>query len=160
MKIELIIAEFESNFASSFKHTARVKYGVDFKTSSIYDIEENLERLKNKIVAGEFKDVHVGWEMTLEHVIMLQSLLNQILIKYEDVFFKSPTNEKIYTINNKLRNFEAPSAKDFAKDVVKQVFTPDKSEKLSKVERINIEAERISIERALKRHRKNNANSN
>jgi hypothetical protein len=30
MRIGLIITEFESGFASSFKHTASVKYGVDF----------------------------------------------------------------------------------------------------------------------------------
>ena len=42
MKITTIINEFESNFASSFKHTSIVKYNIEFKTSIVDDIIQNL----------------------------------------------------------------------------------------------------------------------
>lgn len=45
MKIGLIIADFESSYSSSFQHTARVKYGVDFNTSNVDTLGMKLNEL-------------------------------------------------------------------------------------------------------------------
>jgi hypothetical protein len=79
MKITTIINEFESNFASSFKYTSSVKYNVEFKTSIINDIMENLNELRSKFVNGDVNPAKVGWEMTLEHIDLLDNLLTEII---------------------------------------------------------------------------------
>lgn len=106
MKIGLIIADFESSYSSSFQHTARVKYGVDFNTSNVDTLGMKLNELKIKLQNNQHNDVHVGFEITTEHVIHVENLLNQIIIKYKEEFNTLPINRKIYTINQKLRASE------------------------------------------------------
>lgn len=154
MRIGLIIAEFESGFGSSFKHTARVQYDVDFESSTIQDILDNLILLEKRILSGEGKSVKVGWQMSLDHVKMLQSLLKQILDKYEEYFHASPENQKIYSVNHKLRETELSSPKDFALDAIKSIFVPVKEDKLSNKERLRLQAESLSRSRAIKAYQK------
>ena len=157
MRIGLIIADFEMSFTTSFQHTARVKYGVDFNSSNVDNLGLKLKELKNKFELHQQNDVHVGLELTLEHIIHVQNLLNQIVEKYREVFKVLPPNMKIYTIIQKLKESEAPSAKELAKEVLKEVLTPEKEVKLTKSDRINVEAEKFSKQRALDLIKKNSA---
>ncbi len=157
MRIGLIIADFESSYSTSFQHTARVKYGIDFNTSNVDVLGIKLDDLKNKIELNQFSDVHVGVEITLEDVIHVQNLFNQILDKYQEVFSVRPSNRKIYTINHKLRESESPSAIDLVKEVLKEVFNPEKAVKQTKLEKKKADAEKVSKQRALALIRKNTA---
>lgn len=154
MKIRLLVAQFESGYASSFTSTARVQYDVDFCSSTISDIMTKLEILKERVISGEKKEIKVGWEMNLEHVIMLQTTLDQIIKKYEELFFIRPINFKIYHVYDKLREYEIPSPKDIAMDVVQIVFKPETKKKTTKSEKIKADADAISLRRALKAHKK------
>lgn len=73
---------------------------------------EKLNWLKKKIGAGQAKKIQVGWDMDVKHVHMLETLMNQILDKYEKIFHYRPINQKIYSVNNKLRESEIPNPKD------------------------------------------------
>lgn len=157
MKIGLIIADFESSYSTSFQHTARVKYGVDFNTSNVDTLSLKLGELKEKVLANQWNDVHVGLEITVDHVTHVQYLLNQILERYKEVFHVLPTNRKIYTINQKLREAETPSPKEIAKQVLGEILTPDIPAKPTKKQRIKADAEAVSKRRALDLIKKNSA---
>ena len=154
MRIGLIIAEFESGFASSFQHTAKVQYDVDFDSSTISNILDKLICLEEKILLGNAKDVKVGWTMDLNHVQRLLTLLNHILDKYEELFSYRPMNEKIYFVNHQLRESEIISPKDFAYEVIKSLFIPEKQEKLTKKQQLELDAQNLSRVRALKEYKK------
>ncbi len=157
MRIGLIIADFEMSFTTSFQHTARVKYGVDFNSSNADALGLKLNDLKGKFELNEHNDVHVGLEITLEHIMHVQNLLNQIQEKYREVFRVLPPNMKIYTITQKLKESEAPTAKELAKEVLTEVFNPEKPAKLTKIEQKKADAEALSAKRALAIIRKNSA---
>lgn len=157
MKIGLIIADFESSYSTSFQHTARVKYGVDFNTSNVDTLGVKLGELKEKVLANQCNDVHVGLEITVDYVTHVQYLLNQILERYKEVFHVLPTNRKIYTINQKLREAETPLPKDIAKQVLGEILTPDTPAKPTKKQRIKADAEAVSKRRALDLIKKNSA---
>ena len=157
MRIGLIIADFEMSFTTSFQHTARVKYGVDFNSSNADALGLKLNDLKGKFELNEHNDVHVGLEITLEHIMHVQNLLNQIQEKYREVFRVLPPNMKIYTITQKLKESEAPTPKELAKEVLTEVFNPEKPAKLTKIEQKKADAEALSAKRALAIIRKNSA---
>ena len=160
MRIGLIIADFEIHYCTSFIHTARVKYGVDFNTSNVDTLGLKLIELKEKIQANQFNDVHVGFEITLEHVLHVEHLLNEILSRYKEVFSYLPSNRKIYTINQKLRESEIPPVAEMAKEVVQKILTPETPPKQTKKQRIEADAEAMSKQRALEYLRKNGAKNN
>jgi hypothetical protein len=155
MKLSLIIADFESSYSTSFQHTARKKYGVDFASSNVDTLVTQLSILRQKVERNEALEVHVGLEITLEHVEHVQSLLNQILDRYKSEFGSLPINRKIYTINQKLREVETPAPKELAKQVLNEILSPSPEEKQSKKERIQSDADALSKQRALKVLKKN-----
>jgi hypothetical protein len=157
MKIVLIIADFEMHYSTSFQYTARVKYEVDFDTSNVDSLGEKLDELKYKVENKQYRDVHVGFEISLEHVMHIQDLLQKILNRYNELFGRLPINRKIYTINQKLREAEAPTSSDIAKQVLNEILSP-KTDKLTKAEKLKIDADAKSKERALKIIQKNNKN--
>lgn len=157
MKIGLIIADFESSYSTSFQYTARVKYGVEFNTSNVDTLGLKLSELKQKVQSNQCNDIHVGFEITLDHVNYVENLFNQILERYKEVFHVLPTNRKIYTINQKLREAESPSTKDLAKEVLGEILTPEKPVKPTKAQRIKADAEAVSKRRALDLIKKNSA---
>ena len=154
MRIGLIIADFELHYTTSFLSTARRKYDVDFTSSNVDSIVENLNELRNKVENNICNDVHVGFEITLEHVIHTQELIEKILNRYTELFGRLPINRKIYTINDKLRQAESPTTREMAKEVVMEILNP-KVEKLSKAEKLKIDADAMSKERALKQIKTN-----
>lgn len=160
MRIGLVIADFESSYSTSFQHTARVKYGVDFNTSNIDAIRLKLNDLKAKYELNQHNNVHVGYEITLEDIVHVQNLLNQISEKYREVYQVLPPNMKIYTINQKLKETESPSASELAKQVLTEVLSPVKPDTLTKKEQIEADAKAISARRALDLIKKNSAKGN
>lgn len=154
MRIGLIIADFELHYTTSFLSTARRKYDVDFTLSNVDSIVENLNELRNKVENNICNDVHVGFEITLEHVIHTQELIEKITSRYCELFGRLPVHKKIYTINDKLRQAESPTTREMAKEVVMEILNP-KVEKLSKEEKLKIDADAMSKERALKQIKTN-----
>jgi hypothetical protein len=154
MRIGLIISDFESSYATSFQHTARVKYEVDFDTSNVDSLGDKLKELRYKVENKLHRDVHVGFEITIDHVEHVQDLLQKILKRYIEVFGRLPVNKKIYTINQKLREAETPSNSEIAKQVLVEILNP-KTQNLSKAEKLKLDAEAKSKERALKTVKKN-----
>jgi hypothetical protein len=154
MRIGLIIADFEMWYSSSFQHTARVKYDVDFCTSNVDTLSDKLEELRRKVAANQGKSVHVGLDFDLEHVEHVQKLLQQILDSYKLEFGLLPINRKIYTITQKLREHEGATPKEIAKQALNEIFSPIPSEKLTKKQRMETEADKLSKRRALEAIRK------
>jgi hypothetical protein len=154
MRISLIIADFEIHYSTSFQFTARMKYEVDFDTSNVDSLSEKLNELKHKVENKQHLDVHVGFEISLEHVIHVQELLQKILNRYNELFGRLPINRKIYTINQKLREVETPTSSEIAKQVLVEILGP-KTDNLTKAERLKMDAETKSQERALKIIKKN-----
>lgn len=155
IRIGLIIADFEMHYSTSFQHTARRKYDVDFDTSNVDSLTEKLSELRYKVENNIKNEVHVGFEITLEHIIHVQELLHKILNRYIELFGKLPINRKIFTINQKLRDAELPNTRELAKEVVNEIFNP-KTENLTKAQKLKIDIETKSKERALKLLKKNN----
>lgn len=100
------------------------------------------------------RDVHVGFEITIEHVEHVQDLLQKILNRYIEVFGNLPANKKIYTLNQKLREAETPSSSEIAKQVLGEILRP-KTQNLSKAEKLKIDVATKSKERVLKLIQKN-----
>ena len=150
MSIGLIIADFESSFSSSFQHTARVKYDVDFNTSAIVDITEKLTDLKGRVENKQGKPVHVGLEISMDHVNTVILRLSQIRAKYIELFGIVNTNQKIYDMNRKIRDAVSKSPEDIAREVVKEILSAPKPAKKSQKDRIKEAADVFSKQRALK----------
>jgi hypothetical protein len=159
MRIGLIIADFELHYTTSFLSTARRKYDVDFTSSNVDSIVENLNELRHKVENNICNDVHVGFEITLQHVIQTQDLIEKITSRYCELFGRLPIHKKIYTINDKLRQAESPSTREMAKEVLTEILIP-KTENLSKAERLKMDADAKSQERALNTIKKNSKKHN
>jgi len=157
MRIGLIIADFEQSYTSSFQHTARVKYGVDFNSSNVDKMKLNLFELNKRLVNNQAAPVHVGYEITLADVQHVENLFNQIIDRYSADFSDRRPNRKIYDIIQKLREANTPTAKDLAKEVVTAVLTPEQPAKLTKKQKINAEAEKLSKQRILDTIKKKSA---
>jgi hypothetical protein len=149
MRIGLVIADFEMSYSTSFQHTARIKYGVDFNTSNVNTLGTNLEELRRRMEFNEGKDVHVGFDFNLEHVQKVQRLLHLILDRYKQEFGALPTNRKIYTITQKLRDAEVPDPKEMAKQVLREILSPAAHKKPTKEQQLKDDAEALSKRRAL-----------
>lgn len=150
MRTRLIIADFETYFGSSFKHTARVKYSFDFKNSNLNDIIEGLEQLKQNINAGHDTGLHVGFQITIEDVEHLQGLIQEIITRYKtDISLNLP--KKIYTIINNLRQVQERPSIEIAKEVLNEIFRPTEPDKsLSRKDQIKEDARLLSKANALK----------
>ena len=93
MEINLILKEFESGFGSSFMHTSRVNYDVDFNNSNIWDVKEKLEILHARVESGKSNNKHVGWPMDIKHLELLQNCLEKIIDKYKSIFSVEPPRD-------------------------------------------------------------------
>ena len=150
MRIGLVIADFEMSYSTSFQHTSRVKYLVDFNSSIVQHIKTNLCLLRERVARNEATNVHVGFEISVEDVEHVQHLLNQIVEKYTADYNDYRQSLKINSILQKLREANTPTAKDLAKEVLGEVLGNETPEKQTKKQRIEEEANRLSIERRLK----------
>jgi hypothetical protein len=144
MRIGLIIADWEMSYTTSFQHTAAKKYKVDFSSSNVQSIRENLHQLKQNISTGNINPVHVGYDFTLQEVERIEHLLETLITRYHENFGAVPTNRKLYTLIHQLKEAETPTTQQIAKDVVQQIFTPPPNKNISEKEQLqaDIEAKR------------------
>jgi len=152
MRIGLIIADFDSHFTTSFKHTARVKYNVDFTNSNVGNITENLKTLHHNMQTGNVNAVHVGYDFSLQDVEHIQQLLHTIIRSYTEYFYAPPPpGKKIYDLMRQVREAATPTPEQTAKQIVKDIITPPTNDKKqSKKEKTEEAAKVLSKERALK----------
>lgn len=155
MRVGLIIADFESCYSTSFHHTARVKYNVDFDTSIVESIKTKINELKVKFEKNQHNNRHVGFELTLEHILHVELRLNQLIEKYIEVFQILPPHIKIYEVTRQLRETDSPTPKEFAKEVLVEIINPVTPEKLTKSEKLRLDVEEASKKRALTTLKKN-----
>lgn len=150
MQIGAIIADFDMSFTTSFKYTAKVKYNVNFITSSnVLLIKENLKILKANIQAGKTNDVHVGYDFTLQDVEHIEDLLNIMVNCYLEYFKSIPPKRKMYTLIQQLKEVTNPTNQQIIKETIQELLTPQPKEKLSRKEQIKADAKLKSKERAL-----------
>lgn len=161
MRTGLLIADFEHSFTTSFKHTARVKYGVDFTSSNIYEIKQKLGHLKRQIQSGISNSIHVGYDFGVVEVEHIENLLAQIIQRYIELFDLSDVpNKKVYDLFQQLRDAEQQQPKEIVTEALKELLSPPKTSKLSKKEQFAADVERKKKERALDQLKKNSAKKN
>ena len=61
-----------------------------------------------------------------------------------------PLNQKIYSVNNKLRESEIPKPKDAILDALKHLLAPIDEDNISKKEKQRLEVNNLSVQRAIK----------
>jgi len=155
MRIGLIIADLEMSFTTSFKYTARVRYGVDFTDSNISTIQEKIQELKRKFY-NPISQVHVGYEFNYVDIEHIENLLAKIVNCYlETISSNLSPQKKLYTIFKQLNDATISSPQDIAKEVLKQILTPSQPQKLSRKDQILADAKLISAERVIKLIKKN-----
>lgn len=157
MRIGLVIADFESNFTTSFKHTARIKYDVDFIDSNIGSITEKMQELQ-LLVQTPGKQVHVAYDFTIQDVEHIQKLIEKILSKYREVFSPNISpKKKIYDLFQKLREAEIPTPDELATQALSNILKPTTAPRTTRKEKINVDAEVKSKQRLLAAIKKQSA---
>jgi hypothetical protein len=158
LKTGLIISAFEMRFTIPFLHTARVKYNVNFTSSSVVDIRDKIYQLKENVRSENHNEVHVEYDFILEDVEHIEGLINIIMHKYTELF---PTaalmNEMIYVLKDHLRQAETKTPTEIAKEVLTEILTPPQPQNRRRKERMEADAKLKSQERAMKLIRKNSA---
>ncbi len=156
MRIGLVIADFEMSFTTTFKHTSAVKYNVKFTNSNTVDIIEKLNQLHHNLRSGEANKVHVGYDITVQDVEHVQSLINAILTSYKELFTTTPPR-KIYNLINQLREAEKQTPRQIAKEVLKEILNPATTPKLTAKQQLEADTETLSKKRKLKLIQKHSA---
>jgi hypothetical protein len=157
MRTGLLIADLEMSFTTSFQHTARVKWNVPFNSSNVKDIIDKLQQLKENIQTGNYNDVHVGHELTVEDVERVQNLLFKVLQRYKEQT-TIPAPPKLYTFLNRLREMETQSTTDAAKEIVRELFAPKPAPQQTKKAKKQADIEALKQQRVLDMIRKQNKN--
>ena len=146
------------SFTTSFKHTSRVKWGIDFSNSNVVDVIDKLRELHNVMSAGSANNVHVGYDITLKDVDHVQNLLTIIINQYKELIAPTiPSNKKLYTIIEQVRQATTITTQQMAKDVINQIVTPQQNKKLSHKEQLEANADTMSKQRMLNLIKKTNA---
>lgn len=155
METGLLIAALEMSYTTSFKHTARVKYNVDFTNSNINDIIVKLHQLKDNMLSDEINNVHVGYEIIIQDVEHILNIITALLNRYKELF-KNVQPKKLYTLFSHLKDADKQTPKQIAKDVLKDILTPEQK-KLTHKEQLQVKAEAKSKQRLIDIIKKSNA---
>lgn len=154
MSIINTISQLGLNFSTSFKHTANVRYNVLFENSNVCNTVKLLKDLQNNFNNGVDTLKHVGYEITSDDICMAIDNLNDIVNHYKllNNIQSIPSKLKIYEMTEFIReNEEKRNVKDLAKDVVREIINPMKTdEKLTRKQIVSQKAEAKSMERKLK----------
>jgi hypothetical protein len=152
------ISDIELSFTTSFKHTSRVKYNVDFSSSGIVEIINNLKILKERLSKGEYKDIQVGYDFSINDVQHILNLIDKAVSVYSKEFsLDNPPNKKLHLLLNQLRINNNTNPKDISVEVIKEIMAPQSTnaQKNTKAKK-EIEIQKKSLERALKNSKKLN----
>ncbi len=154
--INRLVADFEMSYTTSFKHTAKIKYGVEFTNSDLPDIILHLKKLKKCIETNTYNNnVHVGYDFGLNDVEHILEILSNIITEYSTKYsIDSPPSKKIYSIIDHIRAKNAKSPSDLAREVISgMISTPSNQKKSKKIDQEE-KANQLSITRALKNSQK------
>ncbi len=154
--INRLVADFEMSYTTSFKHTAKIKYGVEFTNSDLPDIILHLKKLKKCIETNTYNNnVHVGYDFGLNDVEHILEILSNIITEYSTKYsIDSPPSMKIYSIIDHIRAKNAKSPSDLAREVISgMISTPSNQKKSKKIDQEE-KANQLSITRALKNSQK------
>ena len=147
-----LINLLDSCFATSFRHTASVKYSVIFKTSNVLQTVEKLKQLEYNVKNNISTEKHVGANITTDDVVLTINTLNALIIHYESIngIHTIPSKLKLHEMLKTLREHELPNAKMIAKEVVTEIIQPAKTaKKLTKKQKIAELASQKSAERKI-----------
>ncbi len=152
MTIINLINLLDSTFATSFKHTSRVLYGIDFENSNVLKIVDKLNELNHNVINNINTGKHVGAPITTDDVIIVLNTLQSIINHYKAMnnIDAIPSKTKLHDMVKDIRANETVNVKGLAKEVVQEVFQPVKSDKkLTKKEKFKEEVNKKSDERML-----------
>ena len=153
--INRIIADFEMSYTTSFRHTAKIKYGVEFTNSHLPDVIRNLKELKSCIVSKKSYHIHVGYDFGISEVQHILVLLAQLINFYSDQYsIDDPPAKKIYALIDHIRVQSEKSSKEIAREIISDIISPKGNQKMTKKQSLEEEANRMSIERAIKYSKK------
>ena len=152
MQTRLLGAQLDSIFTTSFKHTSKVLFQVEFTNSNALETIEKLNLLKynveNKINTGK----HVGSPIYVEDVLLALNTLTQIVDHYKKItnLPSIAENTKIYKMAEFIKSSEQVDVKVIAKEVVNELLSPAKEfKKMTRKEKIKEGADLKSQERKL-----------
>jgi|LauGreDrversion4_2_1035121.scaffolds.fasta_scaffold15731_7 hypothetical protein len=154
--INRLVADFEMSYTTSFRHTAKIKYGVEFTNSDLPDIILHLKKLKKCIETNTYNNkVHVGYDFGLNDVEHILEILSNIITEYSTKYsIDSPPSKKIYSLIEHIRKKNAKSPSDLAREVISgMISTPSNHKKSKKIDQEE-KANQLSIARALKNTQK------
>ena len=154
--INRLVADFEMSYTTSFRHTAKIKYGVEFTNSDLPDIILHLKKLKKCIeINPSNTKVHVGYDFGLNDVEHILEILSNIITEYSTKYsIDSPPSKKIYSLIEHIRKKNAKSPSDLAREVISgMISTPSNHKKSKKIDQEE-KANQLSIARALKNTQK------
>ena len=153
MTIINLINLLDSVFTTSFKHTARVLYSVQFETSNVNKTVERLKELEYNFSNGINTGKHVGAQITNDDITLVSKTLYSLILQYElmNEIQSIPSRLKLHEMTKELREYEKSiTVKDLAKEVVSEILQPVKPEKkLTKKERLSEEVTKKSLERQM-----------
>jgi hypothetical protein len=94
----------DSTFTNSFKHTADVLYSVKFIDSNVTNIISQLATLHSNICNGINTGRHVGYQIQVNDVELIQDTLNKLIQAYKEWYSTQviPSNLKLYHMLAKL----------------------------------------------------------
>jgi len=144
------IGEIDFCYTTSFIHTSRIKYDVEFRSSNVVEIVKNLKLLIEKIESGNFNDTHVGYDFTISDVKHIINLISRTINAYSTEYsIENPPSIKLSILINQVKQKSTISAKELSKEVIKEILSPINNNKFSKKEQKKEEAEKLSLQRAI-----------
>jgi hypothetical protein len=144
--------QFDMIFTTSFKHTGKVLYEVEFSNSNVLEIIEKLNELKYRVENNISTGKHVGAQIDTNDVQLALNTLEKIIEHYMKItgLTELSVNTKTYKMISYVRDSERLNVKTVAKEVLDEVLGPEKKDKkLTREEMIKAGAEQKTLERRL-----------
>lgn len=144
--------QFDMIFTTSFKHTGKVLYEVEFSNSNVLEIIEKLNELKYRVENNFSTGKHVGAQIDTTDVQLALNTLEKISEHYMKItgLTELSVNTKTYKMISYVRESERLNVKAVAKEVLDEVLSPEKKDKkLTREEIIKVGAEQKTLERTL-----------
>lgn len=118
-----LIYILDSNFTTSFKHTARVLYDLKFENSNVLNTLDKLQQLRKNVENNISTGKHVGYQININDVDIVQQTLAELVNLYKNILNLNeiPSNLKLYDLLGTLReNIEKSEQKNNNEQLVQQ----------------------------------------
>jgi hypothetical protein len=153
--ISRILADFEMSYTTSFRNTAKIKYGVEFTNSHLPDVILNLKKLSSCIESNKNNNIHVGYDFGISEVKHILVLLTQLINFYSDKYsIDDPPPKKIYSLIDHIRVQSEKSSKEIAREIISDIISPKGNQKMTKKQSLEEGADRMRIAMAIKYSKK------